>query len=121
MDPFFAEPVAGGNLIPELMLGMGCASLCDSWWKVLPGIWLQNGMPFPDRLQAESTSRNSRPEWDILSQRDRSGKLRLTFRFQSGMHFPKVAPAESSFQNPESGERQASITEIPFVKPGARG
>lgn len=46
---------------------VGCAFLTVVQRKVCPRLSAQNGMHFPDGLLAESSSRNSRPERDMLS------------------------------------------------------
>lgn len=106
MDPFFAEPVAGGNLIPELMLGMGCA--------------------FPLRLLVESASRNLAPKRDAVSGSAPGGKYipefaprvgctfpkwlqrktRPRIRLQNGVRFPNGSQTETASQN-EHSERDA--------------
>ena len=65
-----------GNCVPELALRVGCAFLLEP--------------------SAETTSRNSVPEWDALSGTALNRKLRPRIYAQSGTLFPDRTSAEST-------------------------
>lgn len=56
--------------------------------KVHPGIFVRNGMQFPNEWLAESSSRNPRSERDALSQRRSKWKAHPGIPPQTGAHFP---------------------------------
>lgn len=60
--------------------------------KQRPGIDAQNGMRFPNRLQAEIASHSESSFWDTLSARSFVGKAHPILSIQSGTWFPRVLP-----------------------------
>lgn len=64
------------------------------------------GHAFPMAAQAESTSRNPRSDWDMLSQWQLKRKVHPGIFVRNGMQFPNEWLAESSSRNPRS-ERDA--------------
>ena len=60
--------------------------------KLRPGIDAQNGMRFPNRLQAEIASHSEPTFWDTLSARSFVGKAHPILSIQSGTWFPRVLP-----------------------------
>ena len=65
---YFPAEAARGNHVPESSL--------------------KPGRVFPFKLVWESASQNSAPKWDVVSRKDRLGKLHPISRPQSGMPFP---------------------------------
>lgn len=86
----FPNGGSGGKSIPESALRLGCSfrmmpqaetatrnravewDMLSQWQlkrKVHPGIFVRNGMQFPNEWLAESSSRNPRSERDALSRR----------------------------------------------------
>ena len=60
--------------------------------KVHPGIFVRNGMQFPNEWLAESSSRNPRSERDALSQWRSKRKLHPGIPPQTGTRFPLHLP-----------------------------
>ena len=60
--------------------------------KLRPGFDVQNGMRFPNRLQAEIASHSESSFWDTLSARSFVGKAHPILSTQSGTWFPRVLP-----------------------------
>ena len=60
--------------------------------KLHPRIDAQNGMRFPNRLQAEIASHSESSFWDTLSARSFVGKAHPILSIQSGTWFPWVLP-----------------------------
>lgn len=86
----FPDGSPGGKHVPESALRLGCSfrmmpqaetatrnravewDMLSQWQlkrKVHPGIFVRNGMQFPNEWLAESSSRNPRSERDALSRR----------------------------------------------------
>lgn len=63
-----------------------------------PGIDAQNGMRFPNRLQAEIASHSESSFWDTLSARSFVGKAHPILSAYSGMRFPAVVHLETAAQ-----------------------
>ncbi len=84
----FPDGSPGGKHVPESALRLGCSfrmmpqaetatrnravewDMLSQWQlkrKVHPGIFVRNGMQFPNEWLAENSSQNSRPERDMLS------------------------------------------------------
>ena len=87
----FPVEVLSGKHIPESALGMGRTFRTGPRRKARPGIGARNGMRFPDGALAETATRNSRSEWDVVSGWSLQRKLRPGIWLQTGVRFPNKA------------------------------
>lgn len=109
----FPDGSSGGKRVPESALRLGRSfrmmsqaetatrnsavewDMLSQWQlkrKVHPGIFVRNGMQFPNEWLAESSSRNPRSERDALSQRRSKWKAHPGIPPQTGTHFPLHLP-----------------------------
>ncbi len=109
----FPDGSPGGKRVPESALRLGCSfrmmpqaetatrnravewDMLSQWQlkrKVHPGIFVRNGMQFPNEWLAERSSRNPRSDWDALSQWRSKRKVHPGISPQTGTHFPLHLP-----------------------------